>query len=136
MARPASPRTVRAPEKGSFPLDHLNECRGHIEEYFRCLTRNDNLAPKCREETRAYLNCRMDKELMDKEETLKWLPTTEFVDTRYKKHEQKMEQSQDLPPGAVALQLRQQPDGFERPREGATPADERSDYLKAAIGDS
>ena len=122
MARPQAAPSVAAPMKGSFPLDHLNECRPTIESYFRCLNQNENLAPKCREEARAYLECRMDKDLMDKEVTEKWLPKTEFVDLRGGKNERRKYRTEDMTGSSYAGMLRAQPDGFERKRE---PSDEK-----------
>jgi cytochrome c oxidase assembly protein subunit 19 len=55
------------PEKGSFPLDHFQECKVFHDDYLRCLrsTKNDNLA--CKEVSKNYLQCRMDKNLMTSE---------------------------------------------------------------------
>ncbi|KAJ9465992.1 Cytochrome c oxidase assembly protein COX19 [Diplonema papillatum] len=119
MARVTPTQIVRPPEKGSFPLDHLNECRGTIEEYFRCLARWENLAPKCREEARTYLRCRMEKDLMDAENTDKWLPDTEFIDVRDVKRKEKMNTSDDLSPLVAAARWRAMPDGFEKPRSAS-----------------
>merc|ERR1719198_2790398 len=82
MARPTTRQNVKPPELGSFPLDHLSECRTTIEVYYRCLSRNENLAPKCREEARTYLQCRMERGLMTTEPTEKWIPQTDFIDQR------------------------------------------------------
>lgn len=56
------------PEKGSFPLDHDGVCKKIMLIYMRCLhtNRNDNSA--CREEAKEYLGCRMENNLMTKEE--------------------------------------------------------------------
>ena len=53
-----------APDLGSFPLDHFRECKDDIDKYFACLERNRFIAPQCRDETKAYLECRMSKGLM------------------------------------------------------------------------
>lgn len=58
MARPT------APERGSFPLDHLSECRRFAHEYRKCLERNSGTTSACRQEAREYLKCRMQKGLM------------------------------------------------------------------------
>ena len=52
------------PERGSFPLDHFQECRNIHDTYLRCLKTNkhDNLA--CKGTAKEYLQCRMDKNLM------------------------------------------------------------------------
>eukprot|EP01013_Petalomonas_cantuscygni_P038663 TRINITY_DN69873_c0_g1_i1.p1 TRINITY_DN69873_c0_g1~~TRINITY_DN69873_c0_g1_i1.p1 ORF type:complete len:115 (+),score=4.69 TRINITY_DN69873_c0_g1_i1:104-448(+) len=52
------------PLKGSFPLDHLQECRAETDQFMACLERNGHMAAKCRDETKAYIQCRMDKGLM------------------------------------------------------------------------
>lgn len=53
-----------APERGSFPLDHLHECDHTVYEYYVCLKKNKYFAQKCRVEMKSYLNCRVDKRLM------------------------------------------------------------------------
>jgi len=56
------------PDKGSFPLDHEGSCKRLMLQYMSCLReyRDDN--SKCRDQTKAYLQCRMDHNLMAKEE--------------------------------------------------------------------
>lgn len=56
------------PEKGSFPLDHDGLCKNVMVKYMKCLhsNRNDNSA--CRSEAKEYLACRMDNNLMTKED--------------------------------------------------------------------
>ncbi|KAL7273004.1 Cytochrome c oxidase assembly protein cox19 [Rhizina undulata] len=53
------------PERGSFPLDHDGECKPIMEDYLACLKRvrgtNDHA---CRMIAKAYLKCRMDRNLM------------------------------------------------------------------------
>ena len=76
----------RAPEKGVFPLDHFGECKQvgvrycacthtlHClvnmlvnlglqisQQYLACLKENANDAAKCRELSKLYLQCRMDR---------------------------------------------------------------------------
>ena len=75
----------RAPEKGVFPLDHFGECKQvgvmyraclpmHFlvsmlvalglqisQQYLACLKENANDAAKCRELSKLYLQCRMDR---------------------------------------------------------------------------
>lgn len=67
------------PERGSFPLDHDAECKHLISSYLRCLKQprpspnsgkiqagiNDE---ECRLIAKDYLQCRMDKNLMAKDE--------------------------------------------------------------------
>lgn len=59
------------PERGSFPLDHDAECKHFISSYLRCLksqnTPGENHAD-CRILAKDYLNCRMEKGLMAKDE--------------------------------------------------------------------
>jgi cytochrome c oxidase assembly protein subunit 19 len=58
---------TRAPEKGSFPLDHLRECSESKQLYMQCLIDNDKNIGPCRSLSLAYLNCRMDNDLMARE---------------------------------------------------------------------
>eukprot|EP00286_Rhodomonas_abbreviata_P005958 CAMPEP_0181325064 /NCGR_PEP_ID=MMETSP1101-20121128/20711_1 /TAXON_ID=46948 /ORGANISM="Rhodomonas abbreviata, Strain Caron Lab Isolate" /LENGTH=103 /DNA_ID=CAMNT_0023433317 /DNA_START=74 /DNA_END=382 /DNA_ORIENTATION=+ len=60
-------QSVSAPDKGSFPLDHFNECKAAMEKYLACMKKNENAHALCRDETKAYLDCRMQKGLMAKE---------------------------------------------------------------------
>lgn len=57
----------KPPEKGVFPLDHFGECRKEKERYMVCLKENRNDAETCRDEAKAYLECRMSKQLMAKQ---------------------------------------------------------------------
>ncbi|XP_055372330.1 cytochrome c oxidase assembly protein COX19 [Condylostylus longicornis] len=56
------------PEKGSFPLDHENICKKYMLKYMSCLRKNSDKNSECRLEAKDYLNCRMENELMAKEE--------------------------------------------------------------------
>jgi cytochrome c oxidase assembly protein subunit 19 len=72
-------RVESRPERGSFPLDHDAECKHLISSYLRCLKQprpsldngkiqagiNDE---ECRLIAKDYLQCRMDKNLMAKDE--------------------------------------------------------------------
>lgn len=58
----------KPPAKGSFPLDHLGECKLFAESYERCLREHGKIVGSCREAMRKYLQCRMDAGLMAKEE--------------------------------------------------------------------
>uniref|UniRef100_T1GMG5 Flavoprotein domain-containing protein n=1 Tax=Megaselia scalaris TaxID=36166 RepID=T1GMG5_MEGSC len=60
--------TPTAPEKGSFPLDHENTCKTFMVKYMSCLRKNQDNNSKCRDEAKDYLSCRMDNELMAKED--------------------------------------------------------------------
>jgi len=59
---------IKPPEKGSFPLDHEGECKEFMIKYMQCLKTNERETNKCREESKAYLQCRMERNLMAKEE--------------------------------------------------------------------
>lgn len=56
------------PDKGSFPLDHEGVCKQLMIEYMKCLRKSENNNSACREEAQKYLGCRMDNNLMAKEE--------------------------------------------------------------------
>ncbi|RWS27822.1 Cytochrome c oxidase assembly protein COX19-like protein [Leptotrombidium deliense] len=58
----------RPPDKGSFPLDHENECKKSMIDYLECLRSCSLNTSECREQAKEYLQCRMDKQLMAKEE--------------------------------------------------------------------
>ncbi len=58
----------KAPVQGAFPLDHEAECKKEMLEYMLCLARANNENTKCRDQAKEYLNCRMNKNLMDKRE--------------------------------------------------------------------
>ncbi|DBA71047.1 TPA: hypothetical protein ACH3X2_011473 [Trebouxia sp. C0005] len=51
----------RAPEKGVFPLDHFGECKQVSQDYLACLKYNTGDASKCRDLSKLYLQCRMDR---------------------------------------------------------------------------
>jgi len=57
----------RPPEKGSFPIDHLQECTDFKEIYMDCLKKNKHKIEPCRVFARDYLFCRQNNELMAKE---------------------------------------------------------------------
>lgn len=60
--------TPTPPDKGSFPLDHDGICKKVMVNYMKCLYKNNNDNSACREEAKEYLGCRMDNNLMSKEE--------------------------------------------------------------------
>ena len=60
--------TPTAPEKGSFPLDRENVCKNFMVEYMFCLKDNGRVNEKCRREAQQYFKCRMEHNLMDKQE--------------------------------------------------------------------
>ncbi|TDZ23160.1 Cytochrome c oxidase assembly protein COX19 [Colletotrichum orbiculare MAFF 240422] len=57
------------PQRGSFPLDHDGECKYVIANYLECIkkVRGVNDA-QCRDLAKAYLACRMDRNLMAKDD--------------------------------------------------------------------
>ena len=59
---------ARAPEKGSFPLDHGGTCKLPMKEFQNCIKTNKGSHAKCREFSKKYLSCRMEHNLMAKEE--------------------------------------------------------------------
>ncbi|CBI36097.3 hypothetical protein AAG906_023773 [Vitis piasezkii] len=56
------------PEKGIFPLDRMHECDLEKIEYISCLKSSGNNSEKCRHLSKKYLQCRMDKNLMAKQD--------------------------------------------------------------------
>jgi len=64
-------RNVVPPEKGSFPLDHEAECKEFMIRYMGCLRENQSNNSVCRLQAKDYLQCRMDKNLMAKEDWTK-----------------------------------------------------------------
>jgi cytochrome c oxidase assembly protein subunit 19 len=60
-------QVVRPPQRGIFPLDHQSECQIPMEDYLVCLQRHAQQHHECREQSRLYLQCRMDRGLMARE---------------------------------------------------------------------
>ncbi|RDX65391.1 hypothetical protein CR513_55955 [Mucuna pruriens] len=56
------------PEKGIFPLDHMHLCDLEKVEYLNCLKTGAHQSEKCRQFSKKYLQCRMDKNLMAKQD--------------------------------------------------------------------
>ena len=71
MAQPPHRHKLTAPDKGSFPLDHFGECTQLMTAYMECMKRNRSQSTKCRIESRDYLQCRMDHNLMADEDLKK-----------------------------------------------------------------
>lgn len=62
---PLTSRFSHSPERGSFPLDHDNECKPFMTSYLSCIKRTRGInQDDCRQLSKAYLQCRMDKNLM------------------------------------------------------------------------
>ena len=57
-----------APVKGSFPLDHEGECKKFMLRYMICLRESNNQNTNCRNQSKDYLDCRMEKQLMKRED--------------------------------------------------------------------
>ncbi|XP_029804492.1 cytochrome c oxidase assembly protein COX19 isoform X1 [Suricata suricatta] len=51
----------RPPDKGSFPLDHFGECKSFKEKFMKCLRDNRFENALCRNESKDYLECRMQR---------------------------------------------------------------------------
>lgn len=66
MHRRPNPHAASPPDKGSFPLDHFQECEYLAEKYRMCLAEVSGIPKKCKDEAKAYLECRMEKGLMAK----------------------------------------------------------------------
>ncbi|KAI9473308.1 hypothetical protein BX667DRAFT_422633 [Coemansia mojavensis] len=49
------------PDRGSFPLDHDGECKDAMALYLSCLEGNRGSGKKCRDLSKKYLECRMQK---------------------------------------------------------------------------
>ncbi|XP_050874125.1 uncharacterized protein LOC127076500 isoform X2 [Lathyrus oleraceus] len=49
------------PEKGVFPLDHMHLCDLDKKEYLNCLKTAGSKSEVCREFSKKYLQCRMEK---------------------------------------------------------------------------
>uniref|UniRef100_A0A1L8E052 Cytochrome c oxidase assembly protein COX19 n=1 Tax=Nyssomyia neivai TaxID=330878 RepID=A0A1L8E052_9DIPT len=60
--------TPTAPDKGSFPLDHEGLCKKSMLRYMNCLHEKDDSNADCRIFAREYLECRMQNNLMAREE--------------------------------------------------------------------
>lgn len=56
------------PERGSFPLDHEGICKRIMIKYMRCLTEHQSRNDSCRDIAKEYLGCRMDHNLMARED--------------------------------------------------------------------
>ncbi|XP_037319408.1 cytochrome c oxidase assembly protein COX19 [Pungitius pungitius] len=57
----------RAPDKGAFPLDHFGECKAFKETFMKCLRDKDFDNSQCRLQSKDYLECRMENQLMARE---------------------------------------------------------------------
>ncbi|XP_074914626.1 cytochrome c oxidase assembly protein COX19 [Buteo buteo] len=57
----------RPPDKGAFPLDHFGECSAFKERFMECLRQSGYESGACRQRAMAYLECRMERQLMANE---------------------------------------------------------------------
>jgi cytochrome c oxidase assembly protein subunit 19 len=67
MSMGTSKQVVRPPQRGIFPLDHMAECTDRMQAYLECLQTNKDVHHLCRDLSRQYLECRMERGLMSKE---------------------------------------------------------------------
>lgn len=56
------------PDRGSFPLDHEGECKDVMIRYLDCLQKQKGDNQVCKPISKEYLQCRMERQLMDREE--------------------------------------------------------------------
>lgn len=59
---------VTPPERGVFPLDHDAECKDFMKKFLYCLKTNSGDHFPCKNQSQAYLQCRMDRGLMAKDD--------------------------------------------------------------------
>ena len=64
----ATRQVVKPPDKGSFPLDKAGQCKPLVDELLACLKENSHVSMPCKHLSKAYLECRMDKGLMQAED--------------------------------------------------------------------
>lgn len=62
---------AKAPDRGSFPLDHFHECDDEAKKYSECVVRHQLIPKRCRDYQVKYLECRMKSGLMEHEEMSK-----------------------------------------------------------------
>ncbi|KAI0768632.1 hypothetical protein BD413DRAFT_479070 [Trametes elegans] len=60
--------SVSPPDRGSFPLDHYGECKQFMQAYLDCLRTNGSNSTPCRHLNRDYLECRMARGLMERDD--------------------------------------------------------------------
>ncbi|XP_025828812.1 cytochrome c oxidase assembly protein COX19 [Agrilus planipennis] len=68
MTYSQKPFTPVPPDKGSFPLDHEGICKKLMVKYMNCLRKTHSDNSQCRKESKEYLACRMENNLMAKED--------------------------------------------------------------------
>ncbi|OMJ80069.1 hypothetical protein SteCoe_19759 [Stentor coeruleus] len=97
MHRKSMTHAPNAPDKGSFPLDHFQECEILAEKYRLCLAASSGIPKKCKDEAKNYLECRMNKGLMAKQnmEELGFIPESSWEFEQLSKKE-KIEKVQKI----------------------------------------
>lgn len=96
----------KPPAKGSFPLDHLGECKDFAVAYEQCLERHKKVSSECRSEARLYLQCRMERGLMATEEWKKLGLDKEKMETGVKGGEQERPEATGFVAGARSAKRR------------------------------
>ncbi|KAK4209055.1 hypothetical protein QBC37DRAFT_59821 [Rhypophila decipiens] len=57
------------PQRGSFPLDHDGECKHVMATYLNCIKKVKGVnEDQCRQLAKSYLSCRMERNLMAKDD--------------------------------------------------------------------
>ncbi|TMW55808.1 hypothetical protein Poli38472_008456 [Pythium oligandrum] len=64
----APSQSKRPPEKGVFPLDHYGECKPKMQDFLSCIRQHNASHIDCKHLSKAYLECRIEKGLMQEEE--------------------------------------------------------------------
>mmetsp|Transcript_10055 Transcript_10055/g.26070 ORF Transcript_10055/g.26070 Transcript_10055/m.26070 type:complete len:92 (-) Transcript_10055:612-887(-) len=68
MANLTPRNNAKPPEKGVFPLDHFAECKHLADKYLSCVEAKEGDTQPCIYLSKAYLQCRMEKSLMAKQD--------------------------------------------------------------------
>ncbi|KAM9555400.1 cytochrome c oxidase assembly protein COX19 [Guaruba guarouba] len=78
----------RPPDKGAFPLDHFGECSAFKERFMECLRDSGYESGACRQRAMAYLQCRMERQLMANE-PLEKLGFKDLIDEKPEENHEK-----------------------------------------------
>uniref|UniRef100_A0A8B9IV05 Cytochrome c oxidase assembly protein COX19 n=1 Tax=Amazona collaria TaxID=241587 RepID=A0A8B9IV05_9PSIT len=78
----------RPPDKGAFPLDHFGECSAFKERFMECLRESGYESGACRQRAMAYLECRMERQLMANE-PLEKLGFKDLIDEKSEENQEK-----------------------------------------------
>ncbi|XP_030340978.1 cytochrome c oxidase assembly protein COX19 [Strigops habroptila] len=79
----------RPPDKGAFPLDHFGECSAFKERFMECLRDSGYESGACRQRAMAYLECRMERQLMANE-PLEKLGFKDLIDEKSEAKQEKL----------------------------------------------